>query len=158
MTTPTPDAGSVTPTVDFIPPPSTGPTRDLAARVPVVAGTGPHLSGETSALLRVRLRAAALFFIVMSLFMMAWRFLAYHLIGRPNDLWLFNLALILVLGVALGVLSGRRPLPPRSLKLLEFAIFGLVAAQVAMQQYDAMVAALDQRDPVSVISAVKNAT
>jgi len=116
------------------PRPRTGEADPGMTRVAMVEGSGPHLSIETDALRQRRLRAAAGFLIVSLAVFLAWR-----LVFSQTDLWPLNVAVISGIGAAMVLLYDPRAIPPRRLRAIEFAIFGLMVLYLAVRQYHAMV-------------------
>ncbi len=113
-------------------------TQQFRARlkgVALVEGNGPHLSDETNALRRVRLRAAAIFLIASLGLFLAWR-----LTFATPDLWPLNIAIMAGIAVALAFLCGPRPILPRQLTVIEFAIFGLMVVYVAIREFFSLTA------------------
>ncbi len=120
------------------PPPDEGRGADSRhPRCRLAAGSGPAFTDEMSHLLRKRLRLAIL--IVLAGF-------AFHFLrnlspfGQAFDhrpLWLVFVGTeIAVLAAVSALLWSRRPLSRRSLRALEFTVFGLVAALFAWLQFD----------------------
>ena len=118
----------------------------------LVEGAEPQFSGETNALRRSRLRAAALSLSVgLSLALIRDR-----LIGG-GVAWQLHVASILALAVILALLSAPRPFTARRLRGAEITLFGLTAAVLAVRQYHAMRLGFESGDVVAVASGVKNA-
>jgi hypothetical protein len=106
-------------------------------RCRLAVGSGPKFTDEMSWLLRTRLRLAIL--VVLTGF--ALHFLRNVLwLGATYDhrpLWLLLSGCeIAVMASALGLLWSRRPLSMRSLRAVEIAIFGSIAALFAWLQVD----------------------
>jgi serine/threonine-protein kinase len=102
----------------------------------IVAGSGPHLTGETQALLRLRLRAAALMLLVgFGLFLI--RHAAGVLAGEPLfPVFLgFHVVVVLVLSAAAVPLWWNVDVPVNKLRIAELVIFGFPAAFFLMLQY-----------------------
>ena len=100
--------------------------------------SGPRLTDDISRQLRTRLRLAVL--IILAGF--ALHFAQNLLLQGPTfdrrPLWLFITGCeIVVLAAVSGLLWGRRPLSMRTLRTLESAIFGMVAAFFGWLQFDA---------------------
>src|SRR5262249_28658439 len=91
-----------------------------------IVGSGPHLTKETQALLRLRLRAAAFILLVgfsAFLVMPITRLLTGETLGPlPTVL---HLVVVLVLGFSLMPLCRRCPVSIRKLRTAELIIFGL---------------------------------
>jgi serine/threonine-protein kinase len=106
------------------------------ARRDVVSGSGPHLTTETQALLRLRLRAAALILLIGF-----GVFLVRHVIGVLTDEALsplllgFHVLVVLVLGVLAVRLLRHRDASIKKLRIEELVIFGLPAAFFLMLQH-----------------------
>ncbi|MFL5339883.1 MAG: serine/threonine-protein kinase [Gemmataceae bacterium] len=100
------------------------------------AGSGPHLTGETNALLRYRLRAAALILLVGF-----GAFLVRHVVGvvtgEPLDLLLLGVHLLVVfaLGFSFPLLCRHCPMSMRKLRAAELIIFGFPAAFFLLLQH-----------------------
>jgi serine/threonine-protein kinase len=107
-----------------------GPKREI------VAGSGPHLTNETQALLRLRLRAAALILLVgFGVFLI--RHVVGVLTGEPLSAVLlgFHVLVVLVLGFSTVPLCGRCAVSIKKLRIAELVIFGLPAAFFLMLQH-----------------------
>jgi tRNA A-37 threonylcarbamoyl transferase component Bud32 len=95
----------------------------------VVAGSGPHLTKETQALVQVRLRAAALMLLIGF-----GSFLIRHVAGALNGEQAYPLLLsvhvlvVLVLTIIVATLWRHRAISIETLRILELAIFGSPAA------------------------------
>ena len=101
-----------------------------------VAGSGPHLTKETQALLRLRLRAAALILLVGF-----GVFLIRHLVGVLLEEPLFpallglHVLVVLVLALSAGLLWRHNVVSISTLRFWELVIFGFPAAFFLMLQY-----------------------
>jgi signal transduction histidine kinase/DNA-binding response OmpR family regulator/HPt (histidine-containing phosphotransfer) domain-containing protein len=105
----------------------------------LVDGRDPHLAGETQALLRVRLRAAALIlFFTFSLF------LAWGLLVEGGRLLGLISVLVVVFGASVALLGSRWRLTLQQLRLMELLLFGLVAAFQLVRARVVMVRALEE--------------
>src|SRR5262245_47595273 len=101
-----------------------------------IAGSGPHLTGETNALLRYRLRAAAAILLVgFGAFLI--RHIAGLISGEPLDIALLAFHTLVVLVLAFNLLPLCRTCPDsmRRLRISELLIFGLPAAFFLMLQH-----------------------
>jgi serine/threonine-protein kinase len=101
-----------------------------------VAGSGPHLTKETQALLRLRLRAAALILLVgFGVFLI--RHIVGVLTGEPLSIVLlsFHVFVVLVLGFSTVPLCGRCAVSIKKLRIAELVIFGLPAVFFLMLQH-----------------------
>jgi serine/threonine-protein kinase len=108
------------------------PKRDM------VAGSGPHLTKETQALLRLRLRAAAFILLVgFSVFLI--RHIAGVLTGEPLSPVLlgFHLLVVLVLAFSAAPLCRHCAFSMTKLRISELIIFGLPAVFFLMVQHRA---------------------
>jgi serine/threonine-protein kinase len=110
-------------------PADAGPGAKVCApKCEFVAGSGPHLTNETQALLRLRLRASAL--ILLAGFGM---FLVRHVVGvlagEPLDPLLLATHVLVVLVLAFGsvFLCRQCPVSLRRLRVAELIVFGLPA-------------------------------
>jgi serine/threonine-protein kinase len=102
----------------------------------VVAGSGPHLTIETQALLRSRLRAAALILLIgFGAFLI--RHVVGVLAGEALSVVLlgFPVLVVLVLGLSTAPLCRQRTVPITKLRIAELIIFGLPAAFFVMLQH-----------------------
>jgi len=102
----------------------------------VVAGSGPHLTMETQALLRSRLRAAALILLIgFGLFMI--RHVVGALAGEPFSPVLlgFHVLVVMVLGFGAAPLYWRHTVSTSTLRIAELIIFGSPAAFFLMVQH-----------------------
>lgn len=101
-----------------------------------LAGSGPHLTKETQALLRLRLRASA-----FMLFIGFAVFLVRHIVGLLTSealsvpLLVFHVLVVLVLGLCAAPLYRHRVVSVRTLRIAELIIFGLPAAFFVMLQH-----------------------
>jgi serine/threonine-protein kinase len=116
------------------------PARERATvcspRREVVAGSGPHLSQETQALLRLRLRAAALILLIgFGVFLI--RHVVGALTGEPLSPVLlgFHVLVVLVLAVCAAPLCRHRTVSLRALRAAELVIFGLPAGFFLLLQH-----------------------
>ena len=101
-----------------------------------IADSGPHLTGETNALLRYRLRAAAAILLVgFGAFLV--RHVVGVLAGEPLDSLLLgaHVLVVLVLGFSLMPLCRTCPDSMRKLRVSELIIFGLPAAFFLLLQH-----------------------
>src|SRR5262249_16362354 len=102
----------------------------------IVAGSGPHLTKETQALLRSRLRAAALILLIgFSIFLV--RHVVGVLANEPLSPVLlgFHVLVVLVLGLCAAPLCRHCTVSIRKLRISELVIFGLPAAFFLMLQH-----------------------
>ena len=112
---------------------SAGPGR-LQTRI--VDGSGPHLTSETQALLRLRLRAAA-FILLIGFGVFLVRHVVGVLAGEPLDPLLlgFHILVVLVLGFSSLPLCRQCPVSLRKLRVAELVIFGLPAVFFLLLQH-----------------------
>ncbi len=102
----------------------------------VVAGSAPRLTTETQALLRSRLRAAALILLIgFGVFLI--RPVIGALAGEPFSavFFGFHVLVVLVLGFGAAPLCRRHAVSPSKLRIAELIIFGLAAAFFLMVQH-----------------------
>jgi eukaryotic-like serine/threonine-protein kinase len=105
-------------------------------KLETVTGSGPHLTKETQALLRLRLRAAALILLIgFGVFLI--RHVAGVLAGEPlyPVLLGFHILVVLVLAFSTVPLCGRCAVSLKKLRISELVIFGLPAAFFLVLQY-----------------------
>ncbi len=110
-------------------------TADAGKRE-IVAGSGPHLTTETQALLRSRLRAAALILLIgFGVFLI--RHVVGMLAGEPFFAVLlgFHVLVVMVLGFSAASLYRQRTVSLPKLRIAELIIFGLPAAFFLMLQH-----------------------
>jgi len=114
----------------------TGDLPECCARVAVVEGSGPHLTGEIELVLRARLRIAAS---LMTIGFVA--FLPLHYwhadFSQPGRVFLFvfHLMVVAALGTFAGLLYGRGRMSVRGLRSAELSMFAVAAAFYAALQY-----------------------
>jgi serine/threonine-protein kinase len=116
-------------TLDAAPVTASGAPENRCQRVGFIEGSRPHISSETTDLLRTRLRASAgMLFLAFGLFFV------YRLItgdgpaGSDNFTFYFHFAVTVVLGSSFGLLCRRCQIPLAILRAYELAIFGLPVA------------------------------
>jgi eukaryotic-like serine/threonine-protein kinase len=119
--------------------------------VTIAAGSDALLSDEANALYRMRLRAAILF----SAAGLALVQVRDALIGGDVP-WQLQVAAILALAFVFSLLSFPRPLSVRRLKGAEVAIFGIMAAVLAIRQYHVMLSWAARGDEASFVAASKD--
>jgi hypothetical protein len=104
----------------------------------VVEGSGPHLTKETQALLRLRLRAAA-FILLIGFGVFLIRHVVGVLTGEPLSAVLlgFHVLVVLVLGFCAAPLCRNCAVSTEKLRISELVIFGLPAAFFLMLQHRA---------------------
>src|SRR5262245_11500727 len=115
---------------ETVPAPASGgaPARVRGPQREFVAGSGPHLTQETQALLRLRLRAAA-FILLVGFGAFLVRHIVGVLAGEPLDPLLLGVHLLVVFVLAYSSLPLCRqcPVSLRKLRVAELVIFGLPA-------------------------------
>jgi serine/threonine-protein kinase len=119
--------------------PQSGETNVASPKREIVAGSGPRLTQQTQALLRLRLRASA--FIMLVGFAV---FLVRHIVGKfagePRDAWLLGAHITVVIALA-GIfawLYRKRAATLGQLRVAELAIFGLPGAFFLLLQQRVM--------------------
>ena len=95
--------------------------------VPVVAGSGPHMSSVTAALLHARLRAVALFFVATIAVFIVWR----GLVLRDGSLSPLQPSVLCFELAVFALLSSPARLPVRALGAVELTTFGLMVTLLA---------------------------
>jgi serine/threonine-protein kinase len=116
-----------------------------------VGGGARSLASETNLLRQSRLRAGALFLMACAAVLVVWSLLA------DNDLWPLHTVMGICLGVGCAILSRRQPVGPFPLRALEFTIFGLTVAGLAVTQYHQMLHAAVREDARALVAEGKNA-
>ncbi len=114
---------------------------------------GPEMKDDTTALLRVRLRAVSwIFFLAFAVFLVQELVLGYHLFYH----WLHDvhIGLIVVFGISAVFLGWRSCLSLRQLRAVELVIFGLAAAFHIARQYVAMRSALGRQDMPELMAQI----
>ena len=106
------------------------------SRREIVHGSGPHLTQETQALLRLRLRAAA-FILLIGFGVFLVRHVAGLVAGEPLDPLLlgFHVLVVFVLSLASLLLCRRCPVSMRKLRVAEVVTFALPAAFFLLLQH-----------------------
>jgi hypothetical protein len=119
--------------------------------VTIAAVSDARLWDEANALLRLRLRAAILF-AAAGLALVQVR----DAVIGGNVPWQLQVVAILGLAFVFSLLSFPRPLSDRRLKEAEFAIFGIMAAVLAIRQYHVMFSWAVRGDEASFVAASKD--
>ena len=139
----------------FQAPPPDRPARDSLPtpprRVPVVAGSGPHLSSVTAALLQARLRAVALFFVATIAVFIVWR----GLVLRDGSLSPLQPAALCFELAVFALLSSPARLPVRALRAVELTTFGMMVTLLAAQQYATMFRLVGRHDGASLVGLIE---
>jgi eukaryotic-like serine/threonine-protein kinase len=122
-------------TLDSALPEGSVSTKPRTQRVELVRGQGPHMTIETTNLLRVRLRAAALCLAIGFAAFFVWRLWGAR--GWPSTL-LFDVhgAVLIILGTCWVSLCRHRKISEFRLRLYELAIFASPAVYLLMMEYD----------------------
>lgn len=121
------------------------------ARVELVAGSRPRIEHETEALLRVRLRAAA---IVLLLAVVSF-YIRGFFVDDANVRWLQGLVSA-DLAVFVAVLSSRRPISLARLRWCELGIFGIIGVYLGLYEYQLVLAKANAGDPIFELAAIKS--
>ncbi len=130
-------------------------TDSFAPERKVVEGSRPRLAVETQALLRSRLRAAAtLLSVSFALFFGRAFFLAD--VDADGIVVAFLGLVLVVLVASQALLSSRRPLSLRRLRVVELVIFGLVTAFFVTMQYRHLLLRARQDNPTLALATVKS--
>ncbi|MGQ0635332.1 MAG: serine/threonine-protein kinase [Planctomycetaceae bacterium] len=126
-------------------------SADSQRRVQLVAGSGSRLEGETQSVLRVRLRAAALvlFAGVGAFFIRDW-FIPDAPLG-----W-FRAATLALFAAAVTILSSSAPLSLKRLRVIEAAMFGLIALYLGVYEYQLVLRKARAGDPTYALAAIKS--
>jgi serine/threonine-protein kinase len=109
----------------------------------------PSLAAASCRLRQGRLRAAAAGLAAWSVVVLVRMTIGGHGWARPA-------ALVVVLAAAAGLLSRRATLNARWLRVVEFALFGLVGASFAAYEYEFLLAALERGDAATFHVTLKN--
>jgi eukaryotic-like serine/threonine-protein kinase len=123
-----------------------------SSRVAILAGTDASPSEESNALLRVRLRAAALL-LGLGLVLLQVR---EALVGFGGVPWQLVVVALLAMAFVSSLLSLPGVPSARRLREAEIAIFGIAAAVQAYRQYHAMVSLGVRGDEAAFVEVAKN--
>jgi eukaryotic-like serine/threonine-protein kinase len=126
-------------------------TLDPSDGLVFVTGSTPRLSSVTDSLRRARLRAAALFLVVTLVAL-----LVRNALTGGHELLTLQAGIVCGIATALVVLWSRVRLSERSVRVLEFTVFGLTAAYLSARQYELMHVWVKLGDETSVVSSVKS--
>jgi serine/threonine-protein kinase len=122
--------------------------------VELVEGDWQSMRSETHSLRRRRLSAAALFMAVVSAVLLVW-----SIFNGTTMHWMIagmmTLRLVVSATVA-GVLLSRMEIPADRVRLLEYGLFGLMAALLGVSQYMVDVELLRQGDVLGAATYMKN--
>src|SRR5579872_21471 len=125
--------------------------KSPAARVELVSGSVPRIENETEALLRIRLRAAAIVLLVA----VAAFFIRSFFVEDAPVRWLQGMVSA-VLAVIVAVLSSRKPISLAQLRWCELAIFGLISGYLGMYEYQLVLAKAHAGNPIFELAAIKS--
>ncbi len=117
----------------------------------VVQGTDPSPSNAVESLRQSRLRAAALFLAALAGVGLVWSLLA------RDGLWPLSTTVGICLGAVYALLSRRKRIAPLPLRALEFAVFGLMEANLVVVQYHQMLHAAVREDARAMLAEGRNA-
>lgn len=122
-----------------------------APRVEFISGSGPKLETETQALLRVRLRAAA----IVLLAAVGTFFVRGFFVQDAPARWVQAAVAVCMAGVV-GLLSTKSmPSLPR-LRQLEFATFGLIGVYLGIYEYELVLVKANAGNPIFELAAIKS--
>ena len=120
-------------------------------RVELISGSRPRLEHETEALLRVRLKAAA---IVLLIAVVSF-FLRGFFIEDANVRWL-QAVVSAALAVFVAVLSSGRAISLAQLRWCELGIFGLISVYLGIYEYQLVLAKAKAGNAVFELAAIKS--
>jgi serine/threonine-protein kinase len=138
LVVPAPQAGA---------PPSTAPR----GMVEIVTGSGLGMEHETHALLRVRLRAAALV-----LFVGIGVFFVRDLFITNAPVFVLRGITVIILAAATGILSSRIVFSLPRLRQIEVGLFSLTSLYLGVYQYQLVLAKAHEGNPTFELAAVKS--
>ena len=120
-------------------------------RVEFVTGTAPRMESETQALLRIRLRAAAIVLLVAvgSFFVRGFFVPDAPVRGAQTTV------LVALAGIV-AWLSSRREISLPRLRLLEYATFGMLAVYLGIYQYHLVLMKANAANPAIALAAIKS--
>ena len=121
------------------------------ARVELVTGSRPRIEHETEALLRVRLRAAAIVLLIAVV-----SFFVRGFFIEDANVRLLQGIVSAVLAAFVAVLSSRRPLSLAVLRWCELGIFGLITAYLGMYEYQLVLAKAKAGNVTFELAAIKS--
>ena len=114
---------------------TSGPTNPCQ-RVELVRGSGPHITTETTNLLRVRLRGAAICLLIGFGAFFLWRLADRRVIGQPGTLLFYaDAAVLCVLGVSWFALRRQCCISQLRLRFYEILIFAAPALYLLLVDY-----------------------
>lgn len=120
-------------------------------RVELVSGTRPKLESETQALLRIRLRAAAL---VLMLAVGAFFVRTFFIEDAPARV--AQVATAVILAAAVALLSSKRELTLHELRRLEWGIFGALGLYLGYYEYCLVQLKATAGNPIFALAAIKS--
>jgi serine/threonine-protein kinase len=152
------DSNAFAPTIDLTPSRSLGDPGEPV--VPIVQGSGPHLSSETRSLLQARLRAAVLVLLLAAILFMVRSILLFFTTTRtlPREIYLVTVLHVTLLAGFVAeymLLSGRRALTLRRLRALELTTVASVVAFLAARQYSFMLLSVRAGDVTQLVSTIR---
>jgi serine/threonine-protein kinase len=108
-------------------------------KIALIEGSGPQLSGETTGLLRVRLRAAALVLVFGFTAFFVYRLFVKASHGPDTPPLMYaRLSVVAILGACSARLCRRCSIPLKHLRVYETVIFGLPVIYLALLQREIM--------------------
>ena len=122
-----------------------------AGRIEIVSGSVPRMETETQALLRIRLRAAA---IVLLLAVGAFFFRGFFFKDAPAR-WEQG-TISVTIAVVLAVLSSARTLTLDQLRQIEAGIFWLILIYLGIYEYKLVLAKANAGSPIFELAAIKS--
>jgi len=128
-------------------------TRD-GGGVALVEGDWQSMRSETHSLRRQRLTAAALFMAVVSGLLLVW-----SLFNGTSMHWVITGMMVFRLvasGTVAGILLSQMEIPADRVRLMEYGLFGLMAALLGVTQYMVDVELLRQGDVLGAATYMKN--
>ncbi len=118
---------------------SADPSPTHCQKIALIEGSGPQLSGETTDLLRIRLRAAALVLVFGFTAFFVYRLFVKAAYGAdPALLTYTRLGVVAILGACSARLWRRCSIPLKHLRIYETVIFGLPVIYLALVQREIM--------------------
>src|SRR5436190_2895963 len=122
-----------------------------AGRVELVSGSRPRIENETEALLRVRLKPAA----IVLLIAVASFFVRGFFVEDANVRWLQGFV-VAILAIFVVVLSSPRTISLPHLRWCEVGIFGLITAYLGIYEYQLVLAKAKAGSPIFELAAIKS--
>ncbi len=132
---------------------SSGAAGAHPQRIGFVEGSRPHITSETTNILRVRLRAAAGMLCLGFLMFFVYRLVSDQDIGRYDDLtFTLQFAITVVLGASFFLLCRKCQIPQKVLRGYEVAIFGLPVLYFVIQHHSTLRYTASQGFLVSILA------